>query len=374
MQKVKWLGRGVLLLGVVVLSGCAEVRTQVAETPTKPMRVETAPAPRKPQKVVPLSASIQRELSEYDNDIGVWADAMLRYGRYDELDQAAAHWRSSRERYSNGNWKLTAIYNGLSQVTSQPNAAKMRLDKMREWVAQKPQSITARVTLAKTLANIARAVFIESRSKDLKKSEADFGKRLNEIDKILLDAQKLPEKCPQWWVEKLRVATGYKIPLDSYDRLLEKAITFEPDYLLFYANKVIYLMYRGEEERKSVERYTRDAADKKGGDEGDILYALLINIVYDDDYEFLEELGASYERIDNGYLLLTTRDPNDVGIRVAWARLCRWTGNSENEAARKKRALEIIAQMPQLDPSEAAPWRRELQEVRNWALSSEAMN
>jgi hypothetical protein len=78
---------------------------------------------------------------------------LLKQKKFAELDCIANSVRSSQARFSGGTWKLHKLYAGLEEP--QPGHAtevdwRNHLQRLNEWTAARPTSITARVALAES--------------------------------------------------------------------------------------------------------------------------------------------------------------------------------------------------------------------------------
>src|SRR3954468_5889643 len=77
----------------------------------------------------------------------------LRNGEFAELEKRAAEYRTSKARFTDGEWKLVTFYNGLgAPATTAPD--EQWLERLRwsdAWIQARPESITARIARAKLL-------------------------------------------------------------------------------------------------------------------------------------------------------------------------------------------------------------------------------
>lgn len=207
------------------------------------------------------------------------SETLLLASRFDELDRIANQYRTSKEMFTDGEWKLSVFYEGLSLFLKQAHEDvwQKRLDRLNEWVKTRPQSITARVALAECLVGYA----FHGRSGNYSNNVDEYQRRLffdrlKMAADVLLKARTLKQKCPGWWASIQRVALGLEMDRSEYENLFNEAVAFEPKYNAFYYRKAWHLLPRWFGEEGEWERFARTAADYLGGKEGDALYARII--------------------------------------------------------------------------------------------------
>jgi hypothetical protein len=173
--------------------------------------------------------------------------ARLMNGDFDALEKAAQQLRISKETYFHGSWALTSFYLGVADINyNLPDQDCLTfLEKVKAWVAAKPQSVTARIALAHALTDYAW----KARGTGWAGSVTDNGAklmqdRLTRAQAVLDEARKLPQKCPAWWDTAQTVALGTGMDKASYMALVKEATAFAPTYIDYYSNAVLYLQPR----------------------------------------------------------------------------------------------------------------------------------
>ena len=164
-----------------------------------------------PFNVTPVHTPETKELGDIRNQ----ASALLKAKDYDELDELAAKFRSSKEQYADGTWKLSELYFGLAVSNNfygseifdhiSDKSFEDRIVELQDWVNAKPDSITARIALAKVQDDYAW----NARGGGYAGTVTDegwrlFNERQNEAAKTLREAKSLNEKCPLYWYEMMR--------------------------------------------------------------------------------------------------------------------------------------------------------------------------
>ena len=206
------------------------------------------------------------------------ASRILKEEKFVELDCLADHARSGKERLPGGLWKIHLLYQGLREPVPYPVHATQEdwtglLQRLQRWVKARPESITARVTLA--LAYVGYAHDARGTGYANTVSETGwklFGERTAEAQRILKEASKLASKCPEWYVAMQMVSVNQGWPVNEARALFEEANKFEPEYYTYARDLAYYLLPKWSGEPGDTEKFLQEAADRVGGDKGDILY------------------------------------------------------------------------------------------------------
>lgn len=175
------------------------------------------------------------------------AESLLLNSKYDKLDEIADKFRSSKEQYLDGEWKLSALYRGMScslRQVSEANCIK-RLEKLKDWVASKPDSITAHVALAECMIGYAFHGRGGTFARDVTEGQWQlFNERIKDASDVIISAEKLSEDCPGWYAAYLGLGLSGNIDDDMYEQIFESAISYEPTYNLYYFRKAYHLLPR----------------------------------------------------------------------------------------------------------------------------------
>ncbi|OIO55077.1 MAG: hypothetical protein AUJ55_11030 [Proteobacteria bacterium CG1_02_64_396] len=238
----------------------------------------------------PLSAGAadsvvwQQEAGVYQQELAMkqglqqQAERLLLSGKFAELEALASKFRASKEMFSDGEWKLSVFYDGMSYYlrTASEENWEQRLKRLKQWVAENPDSVTAHVALAE--CEVGYAFFGRSYgwSKDVSQSQWQlFDDRLEEATQALLAVQEHGTRCPGWLAAFQRIAlSGWE--REPYERLFQQAIANEPTYTAYYFRKAWHLMPRWFGEPGEWEAFAEISADRLGGVAGDMLYARIV--------------------------------------------------------------------------------------------------
>jgi hypothetical protein len=202
---------------------------------------------------------------------------VLSDNNFDELDCVADAARSDKKRFSGGAWKIHRIYSGLDEPKPGIHATEeewsAHLARVEHWVRMKPDSITARVALAKSYVGYAW----EARGSGYSDSVSEagwklFAQRLAQAKTVLRNASGLSAKCPEWYLVMQQVALGEGWDPVKAGELLQNAIRFEPGYYYYYRMHANFLLPKWFGEDGDSSKFAAESANRVGGKQGDVLY------------------------------------------------------------------------------------------------------
>ncbi len=289
-------------------------------------------------------------------------------GDFDGLEKAAQQLRDSKESYFHGSWALTSFYLGVADIDYKtPDADCVAfLNKIRAWVAAKPDSVTARIALAHALTDYAwKARGTGWADSVTQEGDKAFNDRLLEAQKVLDEAKKLPQKCPHWYATEQVVALGLGMDKQAYMDLVNEAIAFEPTYMDCYSNAVLFLQPRWYGDEGDSEKFITDHADKIGGVDGDIFYARnvwLLDLRRLDGNVLKAHPQLSWDRITKGFDALLKKYPDSLSVKSEYAHLAV-------RAEDKTRAKALFQQIGQnMDERVWFDEKENFEHCRKWAL------
>jgi hypothetical protein len=236
---------------------------------------------------------------------------------YDELEKLAEEGRSAGDAWPDGDWKVVPVYVGLELSADEDDSAWLARQKALEaWIQARPESITARVALARHLTDYAWKARGGGGADTVSDNAAQlFEARLRQAAAGLQDAKALKAKCPVYWTAVMTVAMGLGTPREQYNQIFQEAIRAYPDYPPIYVKRGMFLLPRWYGEEGEWVADLGKSADKIGGEPGDILYAQVAwgergfssqkNI-------FEENTNLSWERVDRGCSALEKKFPDSL--------------------------------------------------------------
>jgi hypothetical protein len=311
----------VVLSGILLL-GCSEGGMDSGLVP------EASKVAPPPIKFVESDETIEKRT------IGNEALALLKRREFVQLEALIEKYRASKERHANGLWKLAMAYNGLEVPDSDPETEwQVRFGQINEWIMARPKSVEPRIALARVLTDYAWKARGGGWADTVKESDWDvFHKRLSQALDSLKDARQLGKKCPAYWSSLQLVALGMGIERNQYDAIFTEAIQEFPDYEYYYKARSTYLLPRWHGEEGEWERDATKSADQIGGEEGDVIYALVVWSVN----HYGAPGGASaafkadpsaWKRVDRGFDVILKRFPDSLGAKTERAYLAALAGD-----------------------------------------------
>ena len=226
---------------------------------------------------LPTKAAV---ISSYAPDQYMKTVATLFAGeKFAELDSMAATARTNRTRFHGGGWELHTLYVTISSPAGSGGNDTLNADwqlleqKLKRWMAQRPDSITPRIALAGAYRLSAWQARGDGYA-DLVKDEAwgIFGERQRLALTVLNDAVLLKEKCPEWYTLMINTSRDQSWDPSGRKALLEQAIAFEPLYYYNYKDFAFSLQPRWGGEVGEAEEFARQIADRIGGKQGQFIY------------------------------------------------------------------------------------------------------
>jgi hypothetical protein len=244
---------------------------------------------------------------------------MFNAKNYDGLEKLASELRQKKGIYPAGRWHLDYYYEFLSVSQRDPDPEWERhLSQLEDWVKARPNSITARLALANTMAEYGWKGRSSAWASNVTEQQWKlFRERLAKAHKLLMDADKLKKKCPCWYGMMLNLGLGENLDRKEYDRLFNESVKREPAYLSVYMDKLTYLQPRWHGEPGEWQKFAQESADKIGGAEGDKVYARMIwNIEWLAGEEYASDFHSgrlSWDRAKRGFHGLMAEYADDWG-------------------------------------------------------------
>lgn len=266
------------------------------------------------------------------NDLARDVVALLAATNYVRLDELAARLRLSKERYADGGWKLSVIYEGLLPAdTAADDIWEKREQAIEHWIVARPDSITARLALANFLVAYGwKARGSGGADQVTETGWKLFRSRLGRAVEAWRQSNPLKEKCPYSWRILMRVALGAQMDKPHFNQMFARAIQVEPDCENFYVGRAIYLLpqWYGQDGEWGADLGL--SADVVGGEKGDLLYAQVVwNMDQRYDMLFFRDDGLLWSRVDKGFGIIEKQFPDALDARIERAHLAIVAGDSQ---------------------------------------------
>lgn len=313
---------GIGVVGALTGAGLHQVpRAREAYTPLEAESPETA---GRPLAEVLEALDTGKDPKAASTFMHVLQNRLLRE-QFQDLDTYAGFLRDTKARNPDGGWKLYRLVSALKACpgSGDPSAAdwKAHLDRLTAWQKAMPESITAPIVLGGGMVSWAWDARGDGFANTVSPAAwRVFHARLDQARRVLEGAPESVRRCPMWFATMHSVALGQGWGQYEYDQLYDRAVAQEPSFLGHYANKATYLLPRWHGQPGDWERFATEAADRVGGDDGDVIYFWIVRTK-------MVEVSAGEMRDDR--LIDWLREKR--GFRLIEARhgLDRWTLNMQ---------------------------------------------
>jgi hypothetical protein len=306
----------VFLIGLLAgLVGCGREEPREAVKPTEqlPASGEHIDGNEKAQATA-LASIADPIVQEIVGFRGSVRDSLVA-GNFDELDRQAEELRTSKALFANGSWKLTQFYTAFEGNDNEPASRWEALDKKhREWIAAKPDSITARVAYATFLADYAWYARGSGFANTVTQEGGRlFGERLEAAGKELEAGAALPQKDAYWFRILMRVGLGQGWTPKDFDELTNDALAFEPTFWGYDVARANSLLPRWYGNPGDWEAFAEKSAQRPGG-LGAEVYARIVISQLGYFENIFRESRASWPRTKEGLDILRKKYPDSLEI------------------------------------------------------------
>jgi len=208
---------------------------------------------------------------------------LLKEKKFKDLDCLADAARTSKARFSGGQWKLRNIYIALQ--TPRPGHPtevdwKQHMKLIENWKDSNPDSVTAPIALAEAYTQYGWAARGTGYSDDVSNSGWKLlGDRAAKAKKILEEAAVTGVRDPNWYLTMQLVAQAQGWPKAQAADLFEKAVRFEPAYQYYYRTYATYLQPKWSGAEGDAAKLAEESANRVGGEAGDALYFQIAEVI-----------------------------------------------------------------------------------------------
>jgi hypothetical protein len=252
----------------------------------------------------PVSTISAEDLRQWERDL----QGDLTAEKFDSLDDIAGRLRRDKTRLTGGTWQLRVFYAALDVPGKTEQDSAEHIAHLEHWMAQRPNSITARVALAAALERWAWVGRGHGYADTVTPEGGRlYDERMKEAQTILDGSQKMPAMCPQWFSNMMDVVLAQGGDRERMRKVLEDGIRFEPGYYYLYIQYANYLLPRWYGQDGEASKFASASADAVGGNAGDILYFQIASMLIsrpNDDFPFHE---MDWQRLQRGYQALISQ-------------------------------------------------------------------
>lgn len=281
------------------------------------------------------------------------------------LDAAAAQVRANKERLPGGAWKLLIFYYAIDGPVRGVDASdaewQAHLSVLKDWIAQRPQSVTARIALAGSYLTYGW----KARGSGYSNTISDdgwllFNERMQLAAQTLVEAYKLPEKCPYWYELMQAILRTEGLDKQKMRDLFDHAVAFEPDFYHFYQEQATYLLPKWGGEPGDAEGFAEETYKRVGGKEGAFLYFSIAATIYCDCANEPKPMQLSWKVIQEGYEYMNSKYGTNNLKENQMALLAFQAGD-------RKAAHDLFAQIGDAWNHETWRSKSRFEQVKAWA-------
>ena len=296
----------VLFLGLIVVSqaqGPANEGKSLADIAREARAKTRINAP-----VISNDSQTGKSESQYKREI----QALMEKGAFTDLDAAADSARASKDRIEGGGWKLFVFYDTVSSPIAGEHATSIdwtqQLFKLQNWISGRPRSITARVALADAYINLAWKTRGDGYARTVNAvGMQQFEKQIELAQQTLVDAAKLPDKCPHWYFDMLEIARDQSWNKEQIRALFDRAVAFEPEYYYYYRTYASNLLPKWNGEPGETEAFADESYRRIGGRQGAFVYFEIASVLYCSCSKWTVKPTLSWPTIQEGFAELEER-------------------------------------------------------------------
>ena len=248
--------------------------------------------------------------------------------RFDELEARADSARSSKARFGNGSWKIGQFYDSLGCRAEEPESMWHLHDSIhKDWIAAKPNSITARVAQIVFLTEYAW----HARGGGYNNTVTSegwrlFGERLKAAHQLLVDSKETGTSCPVWWLTGMKIALGESWPRANYDHFCAQAKALEPTFWGYDTSRSNFLAIKWHGQPGEWEAAAEAAAADPQG-LGTEIYARCVLEQFSNYRNVFKESRATWVKTQEGFELMRQRYPDSLEVASGYCRLACIAGD-----------------------------------------------
>ena len=278
--------------------------------------------------------SFGKPVEEDPTDIVV----MFQNKRFEDLDKKLASLLRNKNKSKEGNSQLSEAYQTLCGNSDFEVLYQIKINLLKEWLAQYPSSHFANACLGDVYSDYAwYARGGGAASTVIREGSSLFKERLFTAKEYLEKAYSLNHSDPFVPADLIVVATGLGLERAEMEKQFQRAILADPADQLAYSTKLIYLMDKWYGSKEEMFSFARETA--KNAPPGSRVPGVLLEAHWE--MYFRSGSNVSYFRnpivwkeMKEVYLTLSNRFPDSKRIHNWFARTAYLAG--DNERAREE--------------------------------------
>jgi Domain of unknown function (DUF4034) len=260
-----------------------------------------------------------------------YGDVRLRYNnrQFAELEIISKEIHSLSPTFTDGFPKIIGFYDSFKCRDDEPENMWQLHDQIhKDWIAEFPDSITAKVAHARFLTEYAwHARGSDWADKVPQSNMQTFTERLKAADAILDGCAKQRKDCPVWSLVKMRAALGLGTEPAEFDKIFRQAKADFPKFHKYDTSRAYYLLPRWHGKEGEWEKAAHNEIFLEDGG-GHAAYARVIieqRKYYD---EIFAESAASWPDAKKGFEQLLKDYPSSLVLLNLYCRLACEAGDA----------------------------------------------
>ena len=265
-----------------------------------------------------------------DKDFFANCQSLLQQKNFDELDRIYDDLLASKKISLDGFWYIDHLLDSLCSAKNK-DADQQWLDQialLKEWSNKKPESVPAKVALAKTWIDYgwkARGGDVASRVSTA--SFAMMGERLRKAEKVLNDVS---VHSPIWYHVSQKLALGQQWPKAEYEKMFQECRKDFPTYYPAVFSHYWRLQPRWYGKAGEAKAYLEDECGKLPESDGKILYARTACTIQIDVVTMADKfLGLDWAPAKSGMLELIKQNRSWYLGRALYSALALQAGDAD---------------------------------------------
>lgn len=251
--------------------------------------------------------------------------ALLDQKDYAALNAAADQALTSKERFSNGLWKVARFYDAFGASDQEPDTVwNARLQQLNGWLIATPRHVAPYVAIGEFYTNFAwKARGSDWASKVTQDGWRLFRERLGAANAILDRALTLGNQNPAYWTTRHIVARGLDWPTFQTNAIFAAGVKAEPQYEELYIAHAMAILPRWGGQPGEMEQFAL-AATKVPGGLGEEIYARIVFAMDDMHGDVFKRTKLDWSLANNGCKVLMEKYPDEPSIISEYAKIaCR---------------------------------------------------
>jgi hypothetical protein len=211
---------------------------------------------------------------EMDSDVQNKMYLHFVNGAYAEIDKAYNTFRTGKERFKDGRWKLVKLEQAIEKGFENRDSWKKDLDRLKAWQTQNPKSFIAKFAEASYWRAYAWHARGNGYSKETPKEAWELYRlRLNQSLRILTDLYPEASTNPSWYPMMIRVALSMGAEPAQIRAIFDEGQKLFPQYhSIYFAMATVYEPRWGGS-ASLFDNFAKEAVKMTNAFEGDGMYA-----------------------------------------------------------------------------------------------------